>query len=349
MYMSFQKGFYIPKVEELIDNAFKKARDEASKVQERDFNRRIIEKEKTRVKIASEEITGTLKNIANKFPNISELNPLYKSLLANSLDIIQLKKALSHLMSSSRTCDELKTQFLAAMFRVQNKNGISKYRNEFYGRLVSVVKRCKASFEIIKNAMKNMAEIPKIKNLPTILLIGCPNTGKSTFLKAVTSANVEIQSYPFTTKRLQVGMLTEKFLEFQLLDSPGLLDRPEEKQNNIEKQTTLALKTIADSLIFIIGANENINNQINILKRFKKEIKYKPFFIVINKIDLVDMGELKEIESALKNYLPQKTHIFKLSLNKAKEQELKEIKDEIYNLNKSWYTKKGKENIKSVF
>ena len=65
MYMSFQKGFYIPKVEELIDNAFKKARNEASKVQERDFNRRIIEKEKTRVKIASEEITGTLKNIAN--------------------------------------------------------------------------------------------------------------------------------------------------------------------------------------------------------------------------------------------------------------------------------------------
>jgi len=343
--MGFKQGFYIPKIEELIDNAFKRARSEAEKVIERDLAAKVVEKEKVRVKVSAEEITGTLKNISSRFPNISELNPLYKALLTNSLHVIKLKKALSHLSSSSRTIDEIKTKYLMQMSRMR-RNEIGKLRNEFYGRLVSVTKRCKASLEIVKEGMKAIADIPKIRNLPTILLIGTPNTGKSTFLKSVTSSNVEIQNYPFTTKRLQVGKITEKFIDFQILDSPGLLDRAEEKQNPIEKQTTIALKTIADSLIFIIDVQENILSQMNVLKRYKTIIAKKPYFIVLNKIDLIENSELQEIELKIKNYLPKKVAIFKTSLNKLDTKTLREIKEEIYTMNKDWYIKKGKEKIK---
>lgn len=343
--MGFQKGFYIPRVDEIIDIAFKRASENANKVDEKDFTMRIIEKERTRVKTSAEETNAILRNISNRFPNISELNPLYRALLMNSLHVVNLKKALSHLSSSARTIDELKTKHLMLMGKATTKN-IGKLRNEFYGRLVSIIKRCKESLEIIKNAQKVVAEIPKIKSLPTILLIGMPNTGKSTFLKAVTDANVEIKNYPFTTKRLQVGKITERFIDFQILDSPGLLDRAENKQNNIEKQTTIALKTIADSLIFIFDAHEDIASQINILKRYKSEIKSKPYFIILNKIDLLDSKELNEIILAINNYLPKKVKIINCSLSELTQEQLKEIKNEIYNMNKEWYTKKGKEKIK---
>jgi len=342
--MGFKKGFYIPKIEELIDNAFKKAGNEAKKYVEKDFNKRILGKEKTRIKIAAEELTSVLKNISNRFPNISELNPLYKALIANSINILKLKKALSHLNSSARTIEELKTKYLMQISKA-NQRQLSRYRTEAYGRIVSVAKRCKTSLETIRDALVIMADIPKIKNIPTILLIGTPNTGKSTFLQKVCSTKVDVQNYPFTTKRLQVGKITEKFIDFQILDSPGLLDRPEEKQNSIEKQTTIALKTIADSIIFIIDAKEEIKPQKNIIKRYKTVIKKTPYFIVLNKIDLVSKEELDEKEQEIKKDFP-KTKLFQLSLSNANENETKELKQEIYNINKSWYTKKGKEKIK---
>lgn len=342
--MGFIKGQYIPSTEELIDNAFQKARANASKIDERNVDKLVVSKEKERVKIAAEELTNKLKTIVNNFPNISELNPLYKALLKNSIDIVALKKALGHLSSSSRTIDDIKIKTFVNMAH-NNRLQISKARNEFYGRIVSVIKRCKGSLNIIKNALKEIANIPKIKDLPTILLVGLPNTGKSTFLKTITEANVEIQNYSFTTKRLQVGKLKFKFLDFQILDSPGLLDRPEEKQNNIEKQTTIALKTIANSLIFILDANQDVKSQKNILKKYKPLLKDLPALIIINKIDLISKTELEEFEKEIKTII-KKQKIYLTSLLDSDNALIEEIKKDIYNLNKNWYIKKGKERIK---
>ncbi len=342
--MGFIKGQYIPSAEELIDNAFQKARTTASKIDERNVEKLVVSKEKERVKITAEELTGKLKTIVNHFPNINELNPLYKALLKNSINIIELKKALGHITSSSQTIDNIKAKTLMNMAH-SNRLQISKNRNEFYGRVVSVVKRCKGSLNIIKNALKEIANIPKIKDLPTILLVGLPNTGKSTFLKTITDANVEIQNYSFTTKRLQVGKLKVKFLDFQILDSPGLLDRPVEKQNTIEKQTTIALKTVASSIIFILDANQDVNAQKNILKKYKPLLKNLPAIIIINKIDLLDEIELEEFNAEIKQII-KKQKIYLTCLLDSDTKLIDEIKNDIYNLNKNWYVKKGQERIK---
>ena len=115
--MGFIKGQYIPNVEELIDNAFQKARSNASKIEDRNTEKLVINKEKERVKIAAEELTSKLKTIVNNFPNIGELNPLYKALLKNSLDVVALRKALGHISSSSRTIDEIKAKTLITAYK----------------------------------------------------------------------------------------------------------------------------------------------------------------------------------------------------------------------------------------
>ena len=47
----------------------------------------------------------------------------------------------------------------------------------------------------------------KKEGAATICIVGTVNSGRSTLLKKLTNANVEIASYPFTTKKPEVGIL----------------------------------------------------------------------------------------------------------------------------------------------
>ncbi len=52
----------------------------------------------------------------------------------------------------------------------------------------------------------------------------------------VTRADVDVQPYAFTTKSLFVGHMDHRYLRWQVIDTPGLLDRPLEERNTIEMQ-----------------------------------------------------------------------------------------------------------------
>lgn len=53
-----------------------------------------------------------------------------------------------------------------------------------------------------------------------VILIGPPNSGKSSLLKMLTNAHPEIGNYPFTTVRMQPGMVSYKDIQIQLVDTP---------------------------------------------------------------------------------------------------------------------------------
>jgi len=53
-----------------------------------------------------------------------------------------------------------------------------------------------------------------------VVLIGAPNSGKSSILKALTHAVPEIAEYPFTTQHLLPGMIEYQDIQIQLVDSP---------------------------------------------------------------------------------------------------------------------------------
>ena len=53
-----------------------------------------------------------------------------------------------------------------------------------------------------------------------VVLLGPPNSGKSSILKALTHATPEIAEYPFTTQHLLPGMMAYQDIQIQLVDSP---------------------------------------------------------------------------------------------------------------------------------
>ena len=52
----------------------------------------------------------------------------------------------------------------------------------------------------------------------------------------ITRADVDVQPYAFTTKSLFIGHMDYKYLRWQVIDTPGILDRPLEERNTIEMQ-----------------------------------------------------------------------------------------------------------------
>ena len=56
-----------------------------------------------------------------------------------------------------------------------------------------------------------------------IVLVGTANSGKSTLLKKLTNANVEIAPYPFTTKKPEVGVLDYKGVKLQIIEIPAVV------------------------------------------------------------------------------------------------------------------------------
>ncbi len=59
-----------------------------------------------------------------------------------------------------------------------------------------------------------------------------------------TRADVDVQPYAFTTKSLFIGHMDYKYLRWQVIDTPGILDRPLEERNTIEMQVWAGLVTV---------------------------------------------------------------------------------------------------------
>ncbi len=87
-----------------------------------------------------------------------------------------------------------------------------------------------------------------------VVMLGPPNSGKSSLLAALTNAQPEVSPYPFTTVRPSPGMLEYEDVQFQLVDTPPLvLDRPDSQVNS----RLLGLARNADVIMLVVGLDED--------------------------------------------------------------------------------------------
>ncbi len=91
--------------------------------------------------------------------------------------------------------------------------------------MATIVKRQAQSLQYLEQVRQHLSRLPSIDpNTRTLLVCGYPNVGKSSFLNKITRADVEVQPYAFTTKSLYVGHTDYKYLRWQVVDTPGILD-----------------------------------------------------------------------------------------------------------------------------
>lgn len=100
----------------------------------------------------------------------------------------------------------------------------------------------------------------------------------------------KVQPYAFTTKSLYVGHTDYKYLRWQVIDTPGILDHPLENRNTIEMQAITALAHIRACILFIMDPSEqcghSLEQQLSLFENIKPLFNNKPILIVLNKTDV---------------------------------------------------------------
>jgi len=133
--------------------------------------------------------------------------------------------------------------------------------------------------------------------------------GKSSFVRAVSSAKPDVASYPFTTKSIVVGHRETPYGRIQIIDTPGLLDRPLSERNRIELQAILALKHLARVMIFMVDPTNNcgfpLESQIRLYEEVRASFPEVPMIKVINKADIATPEEIE----AAKTFLGQDAYV----------------------------------------
>jgi len=101
-----------------------------------------------------------------------------------------------------------------------------------------------------------------------ILLLGLPNTGKSTLFSKMTNAFSEVADYPFTTQKPIPGMMKFENLQIQLVDTPPMqLDHVEPGFSNLLRN--------ADALLLVVDLTEDPIFQMEILLEVLKEMRIR--------------------------------------------------------------------------
>ena len=125
--------------------------------------------------------------------------------------------------------------------------------------MCTLIKRQAPSLAYLEQVRQHMSRLPSIDpHTRTLLVCGYPNVGKSSFMNKVTRADVEVQPYAFTTKSLYVGHLDYKYMRWQVLDTPGILDRPLEERNTIEMQVRARIAVKIFSRLISISRDMSI-------------------------------------------------------------------------------------------
>jgi len=101
-----------------------------------------------------------------------------------------------------------------------------------------------------------------------VVLLGLPNSGKSSLLSLITNASSEVADYPFTTQKPIPGMMKFENLQIQLVDTPPIqLDHTEPGFPNLVRN--------ADGLLLLVDLTEDPIFQVEILLEELKEIRIK--------------------------------------------------------------------------
>lgn len=301
---------YLGKEREMVETAFSRAFKEAAKEKKtRNKTKDLKNKEVKKIAVAANFLYEKLIEAVGNFPKINELRPFYRELISATVDVDELKKSLSQMVSTAKIIVNLKKEYISKTYKLHKDSTPEDARRitkAFLGRTSSVMKKCRKSFEVYENARKKFQEIPKVEfDTPTVIIAGLPNTGKSTILKRLTKSEPEIASYPFTTKSLKIGYFECGHQRVQVIDTPGLLDRPLEKRNPIEKKAISALSHLGNLIVFVIDPTPNcgfsLEKQLALFEELKKNFKL-PIIAVVNKVDDASDDEIGNAKALLKEY-----------------------------------------------
>ncbi len=148
-----------------------------------------------------------------------------------------------------------------------SKTKYNKATNKYLGMLRAKIAKIKLDMASITRKAGTGYSIRKSGNA-TVVLVGFPNAGKSSLLKAITGVDSKVAEYAFTTLDVIPGMLEYNGAKIQILDLPGLIEGAHVGKGGSLK--IISVVRIADLILFVIDVNNhgqlyNLMEELNLL------------------------------------------------------------------------------------
>lgn len=310
--MSKRRGKVAPEYEEFV---FGKHRKEgfawadirpilrAQKVQDKVFHRASLitiddresfyRRKKTamaRVESVADTTKDTLLAFVNAFPDFSSLHPFYRELAETLLDVGRIRQDLKRLQRSAELISTICRKNLRQMQKGSRADFVEHKRTEVYGRVGSILDELDPSLRRLESARIALKQVPVLDlDTPVVVVAGFPNVGKSAFVSRICSAKPKIAPYPFTTQGIILGHAQLGGREVQVVDTPGILDRPAADRNAIEQRALAAIGNLGDAVVFLFdpteGAFANMEKQEHLLAEVRSLFKRRLIIEVENKMD----------------------------------------------------------------
>ena len=278
MAVMFERLPTVPTSQELVDRAFRRSTRAATGEK----------KDESMLMTAGNILSDNLTNLVRKYPSFMNIPPFYRDLADPAVGVDEMRVHLSRVSWAASQIRAITKDHLTKMKGAPNKPSV---RRAAFGRMASVMRSIEPDLLFLNDARQRLRSMPTVDpDVPTIIVAGYPNVGKSSFVVAVTGARPEIASYPFTTKGVGVGHFARDHQRYQVVDTPGLLDRPLSMRNEIELQAIAALRHLRGAVLFILDPSEycgfSLADQLQLLADVKSWLRL-PVLVVANKSDLI--------------------------------------------------------------
>lgn len=295
---NFKKITVVPPAKDFVDIVLSKTQRKTPTVVHKHYKiSRIRTFYMRKVKFTQQTFHDKLTQILTDFPKLEDVHPFYADLMNVLYDKDHYKLALGQINTARHLIDNVSKDYCRLL-----KYGDSLYRckqlkKAAMGRMCTIMKRQKQSLEYLEQVRQHLSRLPSIDpNTRTLLICGFPNVGKSSFINKITRADVEVQPYAFTTKSLYVGHTDYKYLRWQVIDTPGILDHSLEERNTIEMQAITALAHLRAAVLYVMDPSEqcgySIEQQIELFNNIKPIFVNKPLLICTNKVDVIRLEDL---------------------------------------------------------
>jgi len=270
----------VPTADEILDRSFRRA---AKKMSEKNNKERA---NTDFVRAVGAAVHDRLVYIIRGFPEFDAIHPFYRELADILYGIDNIKQSLGAVGWAAKHTKMVGNQLVLQSRRAEDTQVV---RKRAVARLASMVHQIDKDLLFLNEVRNTLRKLPNVEDAFTIVIAGYPNVGKSSFIRRVSSADPQVAAYPFTTKGIIVGHRQMGRERIQFVDTPGILDRPAEERNQIERQALSAMMNVANVVLFILDPSEHCGYPMDVQLRLLEEVKGMvsvPVLVVANKSDL---------------------------------------------------------------
>jgi GTP-binding protein len=159
----------------------------------------------------------------------------------------------------------------------------------------------------------------ELRILADVGLLGMPNAGKSTLIRAVSNARPKVADYPFTTLHPNLGVVRVGDQQsFVIADIPGLIEGAAEGAGLGHQFLRHLSRT--GLLLHVVDCCADRRDPVNDvrlitaeLRKYDERLYRKPRWLVLNKIDLIEAGRRSGLIADLRRRLRTKAPIYAVS------------------------------------